>query len=83
MRPTRSSWPARPMRPPRALVEVKKLDVSLGDVVEIGGRRYDVVSDKAGGVALEPAISQTVAEIHAEQGRALSSEEFEDLLGPR
>ena len=64
-------------------VGVKKLDLSLGDVVEIGGRRYDVVSDKAGGVTLEPAISQTVAEIHAEQGgRALSSEEFEDLLGP-
>ncbi len=68
----------------RMAVAVKKLDVSLGDVVEIDGRRYDVVSDKAGGVRLEPAISQTVAEIHAEQGgRALSSEEFEDLLGPR
>jgi hypothetical protein len=65
-------------------VGVKKLDVSIGDVVEIGGRRYDVVSDKAGRVRLELAISQTVAEIHAEQGgRALSSEEFEDLLGPR
>lgn len=63
---------------------MKKLDVSLGDVVEIGGRRYDVVADKAGGVRLEPAISQTVAEIHAEHGgRALSSEEFEDLLGSR
>jgi hypothetical protein len=65
-------------------VAVKKLAVSLGDVVEIDGRRYDVVSDKAGGVALEPAITQTVAEIHAEHGgRALSSEEFDDLLGSR
>ena len=68
----------------RMAVAVKKLAVSLGDVVEIDGRRYDVVSDKAGGVALEPAITQTVAEIHAEHGgRALSSEEFDDLLGSR
>jgi len=63
-------------------VAVKKLDVSLGDVVEIDGRRYDVESDKAGGVTLEPAITQTVAEIHAEHGgRALSSEEFEYAFG--
>jgi hypothetical protein len=40
------------------------------------------VSDKAGGVALEPAITQTVAEIHAEHGgQALSSEEFEHAFG--
>lgn len=66
----------------RMAVAVKKLDVSLGDVVEIDGRRYDVVSDKAGGVALEPAITQTVVEIHAGHGgRALSSEEFEHAFG--
>ena len=66
----------------RMAVAVKKLDVSLGDVVEIDGRRYDVVSDKAGGVALEPAITQTVAQIHAEHGgQALSSEEFEHAFG--
>jgi len=63
-------------------VAVKKLDVALGDVVEIGGRRYDVVSDKVGGVALEPAITSTVAEIHAEhRGRPLSSEEFSEHFG--
>ena len=63
-------------------VEVKKLDVRIGDVVEIDGRRYDVVSDKGGGVALEPAITRTVAEIHAEHGgRPLSSEEFEQIFG--
>jgi hypothetical protein len=63
-------------------VEVKKLDVQIGDVVEINDRRYDVVSDKAGGVALEPAITSTVAEIHAEHGgRPLSSEEFEQHFG--
>jgi hypothetical protein len=61
-------------------VAPKKL--SIGDVVEIDGRRYDVVPDKAGGVTLEPAITQTVAEIHAELGgRPLTSEEFDELFG--
>jgi anaerobic selenocysteine-containing dehydrogenase len=63
-------------------VTAKKLDVKIGDVVEIEGRRYDVVSDQEGGVTLEPAITQTVAEIHAAHGgRALSAEEFEELFG--
>ena len=63
-------------------VAVKKLDLEIGDVVEIGGRCYDVVSDTVGGVTLEPAITKTVAEIHAEHGgRSLSSEEFEELYG--
>jgi len=34
-------------------VDVKKLDLRIGDVVEIDGRRYDVVSDRHGVVALE------------------------------
>ncbi len=34
-------------------VVVKKLDVEIGDIVEIDGSGYDVVSDKAAGVALE------------------------------
>ena len=60
----------------------KKLDVKIGDLVEIEGRKYDVVSDKHGGVALEPAITKTVAELHAEHGeRQLSREEFEELFG--
>ncbi len=63
-------------------VVAKKLDVNIGDVVEIAGRRYDVVSDKEGGVTLEPAITQTVAEIHQEMGgRPLTHEEFEVLFG--
>jgi hypothetical protein len=63
-------------------VAAKKLDVRVGDVVEIGDRRYDLVSDKAGGVALEPAITRTVADIHREHsGRAVSSEEFNSLFG--
>lgn len=63
-------------------VEVEKLDLETGDVVEIGGRRYDVVSEKVGGMTLEPAITKTVAEIHAEHGgRPLSGAEFEQLFG--
>jgi hypothetical protein len=38
---------------PATAVGTKKLDLKVGDRVEIDGRRYDVVSDKAGGVALE------------------------------
>jgi hypothetical protein len=63
-------------------VTAKELDVSIGHLVESGGRRYDVVSDKAGGVALEPAITKTVAELRAERGgRPLTQEEFDELLG--
>jgi hypothetical protein len=61
---------------------VKKLDVELGDVVEIGGRRYDVVPDRQGGVALEPAITSSVADIHREHGgRPLTPGEFDELFG--
>jgi hypothetical protein len=67
---------------PVMAVTAKRLDVKIGDLVEIEGRRYDVVSDKEGGVTLEPAITKTVAEIHAEHGeRQMSSEEFEQLFG--
>ncbi len=61
-------------------VAPKKLIV--GDVVEADGRRYDVIPDKVGGVALEPAITETVEEIHAEHGgRALTAEEFDEQFG--
>lgn len=60
----------------------KKLEVGVGDVVEIDGRRYDVVPDKQGGVTLEPAITKTVEEIRAEQGgRALTDTEFQEYFG--
>ena len=63
-------------------VTTKKLDVHIGDVVEIEGRRYDVVSDKEGGVTLEPAITKTMDEIFAERGaRPLTPEEFEEEFG--
>jgi hypothetical protein len=63
-------------------VAAKKLDVSIGDVVEIEGRKYDVVSDKHGGVALEPAITKSADEVFAERGlRPLTTEEFEEEFG--
>jgi hypothetical protein len=67
---------------PVMAVTAKRLDVKIGDLVEIDGRRYDVVSDKEGGVTLEPAISKTVAELRAERGgQELTAEEFEELFG--
>lgn len=63
-------------------VTPKKLDLKVGDVVEVEGRHYDVVPNKNGGIALEAAITQTVAEIHAEHGgRPLTDEERDELIG--
>lgn len=63
-------------------VAVKKLDVHVGDVVEIGARRYDVVSDRSSGVALEPVITQTVAEVQDNLGlRPLGASEFDAQFG--
>lgn len=63
-------------------VAAKKLDVKIGDLVEIEGRRYDVVSDKQGGVHLEPAITRTADQIHAELGgRPATQEEFDEHFG--
>jgi hypothetical protein len=57
-------------------------ELSIGDVAEVERRRYDVVPDKAGGAMLEPAITQTVDEIHGELGgRRLTAEEFDVLFG--
>lgn len=63
-------------------VTARKLDVGIGDVVEIEGRRYDVVSDKNGGVALEPAITKSADEVVAEHGlQPLTASEFEEEFG--
>lgn len=66
----------------RMAVEVKQLDVRIGDVVEIEGRRYDVVPDKKGGVALESAIAVSAQELHERRGtRPATQDEFEELFG--
>ncbi len=60
-------------------VAMKKLNI--GDLVEIDGRRYDVVSDKAGGVALEPAITIFADELDRRYGtRPATQEEIDSQL---
>ncbi len=58
---------------------VKKLDLVVGEVVEIGGRRYEVVPAREGGVTIEPPITP-IAELDAERGtKPASVEDFERL----
>lgn len=57
----------------------KRLDLEVGELVEIAGRRYEVVPGHEGGVTIEPAITP-VAELHAQRGtRPASAEDFERL----
>lgn len=58
---------------------VKRLDLTVGELVEVGGRRYEVVPDREGGVTIEPSITP-VAELHAQRGtRPASAGDFERL----
>lgn len=58
---------------------IRRLDIVVGELVEIDGRRYEVVPDRMGGVTLEPPITP-MAEIDAEQGtQPASAEDFERL----
>jgi hypothetical protein len=57
----------------------KRLDVKVGELVEIAGRRYEIVSDREGGVTIEPSITP-VREMHAQRGtKPASAEDFERL----
>jgi hypothetical protein len=53
---------------------VKKLDLTIGELVEVGGRRYEVVPDRKGGLTLEPPITP-VSELYAERGWEPASDE--------
>lgn len=56
---------------------VKKLDLHAGELVEIDGRRYEVVADKVGGLTLEPPITP-MDELDATRGTSpASAEDFE------
>lgn len=58
---------------------VKKLDLEVGEIVEIGSRRYEVVPDREGGVTLEPPITP-IAELDAQRGtKPASADDFERL----
>jgi len=57
----------------------KKLDLTVGEFVEIAGRRYEVVPDRAGGVTIEPPITPAT-ELHARRPtKPASAEDFERL----
>lgn len=59
---------------------IKKLDLEVGELVEIDGRRYEVVPDRMGGVTLEPPITP-VAELEKRWGtRPAPAEDFERLM---
>jgi hypothetical protein len=61
--------------------QTRKVDLALGDLVEIDGRRYEVVPDRMGGVTLEPPI-RPMAELEKRWGtRPVSAEEFERVAG--
>lgn len=56
---------------------VKKLDVEAGELIEVAGRRYEVVPDREGSLILEPAITP-MAELDKKRGtRPASEEDFE------
>jgi hypothetical protein len=58
---------------------VKRLDLTVGELVEIAGRRYEVVPDREGGVTLEPPITPA-AELHAQRGtKPAPAADFERL----
>ena len=61
---------------------MNRLVVTVGDLLEVEGRLYDVVPDMQGGATLEPAITMSVAEIHAAHGeQAPTNKEFEAQFG--
>jgi hypothetical protein len=58
---------------------VKRLDLTVGELVEIAGRRYEVVPDREGGVTLEPPITPAV-QLHDQRGtKPASAADFERL----
>ena len=58
---------------------VKRLDLAIGELVEVGGRRYEVVPDREGGLTLEPPITP-MSELDEKWGTAPASvEDFERL----
>jgi hypothetical protein len=60
---------------------VKKLDLEEGALIEVAGRRYEVVPDREGGLVLEPAITP-IAELEKKWGtEPASAEDFERVAG--
>lgn len=60
-------------------IAVKKLDLHVGELVEIEGRRYEVVPDKTGGLTIEPPITP-ISRLYEKRGiKPASAEDFERL----
>jgi hypothetical protein len=58
---------------------VKKRDLTIGELVEVAGRRCEVVPDSEGGVTLEQPITPA-AQLHAHRGtKPAAKEDFERL----
>ena len=58
---------------------IKKLDLTVGEMVEVGGRRYEVVPDREGGLTLEPPITP-MSKLDAKWGSSpADAEAFEQL----
>jgi hypothetical protein len=58
---------------------VKKLELEIGEVIEVAGRRYEVVPDRQGGLVLEPAITPMVELDELWGTKPASLEDFERL----
>jgi len=57
----------------------RKLDLRVGELVEIDGRRYEVVPDKTGGLTIEPPIAP-ISELYENRGmKPAALEDFERL----
>jgi hypothetical protein len=61
---------------------VKKLDLHVGELVEVDGRRYEVVPAREGdGLTLESPITP-VSKLYAKRGmKPASAEDFERVAG--
>ncbi len=61
---------------------VRKLDLRVGELVEIKGRLYEVVDSRDGdGLTLEPPITPMARLDGARGAEPASAEEFERLFG--
>ncbi len=58
---------------------VKRLDLTVGELVEIAGRRYEVVLDREGDVTIEPPITSRGTAAHPASKQARLVEDFERL----
>ena len=73
---------ARELRQLLEAALAERPDLTISDLIELDGRQYDVVSDKAGGMALEPAITIFGDELFRRHGlRPLTQEEFDEFFG--